>query len=309
MTLNDRFCADRLTASRNGPRARALAAALAFAIGSASLASAQDDLSRRSATGRPPTAMTEDKSAAEAPFLRENDAAMMKMINGMDVKPTGNIDRDFVAMMVPHHQGAIDMAEAELSYGHNEQLLRIAQGIVVEELQEIAAMRGALGEKLTPSEARLAASAAGAGDGLGSSPSGPADDVPPDLKGERPFLAENDAAMTKMMAGMTIMPTGDIDRDFVAMMVPHHQGAIDMAQAELRYGHEAQLRRVAQEIIVDQIQEISLMRLALGDPLPPSVSSPTDPAILPQPAPGPTTRQDPVKMEGMMEMLPTPSKP
>jgi uncharacterized protein (DUF305 family) len=61
------------------------------------------------------------------------------------------------------------------------------------------------------------------------------------------------------------------------MMVPHHQGAIAMAQEELRYGHEAQLRRIAQEIIVDQIQQISLMRLAVGEPLPPSVSSPTDP--------------------------------
>ena len=59
------------------------------------------------------------------------------------------------------------------------------------------------------------------------------------------FLAENDAAMTKMMNGMTAMPSGDIDRDFVAMMVPHHQGAIDMAKAELRYGKSEQLRRIA----------------------------------------------------------------
>ena len=76
---------------------------------------------------------------------------------------------------------------------------------------------------------------------------------------------------------MKLKPTGNIDRDFVAMMVAHHRDAIDRAQAELRYGHEAQLRRIAQEIIVDQIQQISLMRLAVGEPLPPSVSSPTDP--------------------------------
>ena len=68
---------------------------------------------------------------------------------------------------------------------------------------------------------------------------------------EAPFLAENDAAMSKMMADMTVSPTGDVDRDFVAMMVPHHQGAIDMAQAVLRYGSNEQLRRLAQEIIVD----------------------------------------------------------
>jgi uncharacterized protein (DUF305 family) len=48
------------------------------------------------------------------------------------------------------------------------------------------------------------------------------------------------------------------------MMVPHHQGAIEMAQAELRYGHNEQLRRMAQEIIVTQRQEINAMRLTLG---------------------------------------------
>ena len=61
-----------------------------------------------------------------------------------------------------------------------------------------------------------------------------------------PFL--NDAAMNKMVADMTIKPTGDVDRDFVAMMVPHHQGAIDMAKAVLRYGHNEQLRRLAMKL-------------------------------------------------------------
>ena len=96
-----------------------------------------------------------------------------------------------------------------------------------------------------------------------------------DLAAEQPFLSENDAAMNKMMADMTIKPTGDVDRDFVAMMVPHHQGAIDMAQAVLRYGRNEQLRRLAQEIIVTQQQEIAAMRLAVGEELPPSMASPT----------------------------------
>jgi hypothetical protein len=76
-----------------------------------------------------------------------------------------------------------------------------------------------------------------------------------------------------MMMSMKIEPSGDVDRDFVAMMVPHHQGAIDMAQAELRYGRNEQLRRLAQEIIVTQQQEIVVMRRALGEPITPSVSS------------------------------------
>ena len=104
---------------------------------------------------------------------------------------------------------------------------------------------------------------------------------------ETPFLAENDTAMQKMMADMTIKPSGDVDQDFVAMMVPHHQGAVDMAQAELRYGHNEQLRRIAQEIIVEQQQEIDAMRLAVG--LPPS-----------SPAPAPTQQSDDAAIGGAM---------
>jgi len=91
---------------------------------------------------------------------------------------------------------------------------------------------------------------------------------------EAPYLAENVSAMTKMMIDMGIKPSGDVDTDFVAMMAPHHQGAIEMAKAELRYGHNEPLRRMAQEIIVTQLQEITAMRLALGQPLPAPTPSP-----------------------------------
>src|SRR5271156_2344547 len=93
-------------------------------------------------------------------------------------------------------------------------------------------------------------------------------------RAETPFLTDNVSAMSKMMVDMGITPSGDVDRDFVGMMVPHHQGAIDMAQAELRYGHNEQLRRMAQEIIVTQKEEIAAMRLAVGEPLPPSAPAP-----------------------------------
>lgn len=92
---------------------------------------------------------------------------------------------------------------------------------------------------------------------------------------EAAYLAENNTAMDKMMADMEVKPTGDVDRDFVAMMTPHHQGAIDMALAVLKYGKNEQLKRLAQEIIVDQQQEIAAMKLAIGDPLPPSDAAPT----------------------------------
>jgi uncharacterized protein (DUF305 family) len=80
---------------------------------------------------------------------------------------------------------------------------------------------------------------------------------------EAAFRAENESAMSKMMAAMAVKPSGEVDKDFVATMVPHHQGAIEMAQAELRHGRNEQLRRLAQEIIVDQTQEIAAMQLAI----------------------------------------------
>jgi uncharacterized protein (DUF305 family) len=84
--------------------------------------------------------------------------------------------------------------------------------------------------------------------------------------GDAPFMAENQIAMERMMQGMAVKPSGDADRDFIALMIPHHQGAIDMARAELRYGRNEQLHRIAQEIIIDQEQEIAAMRLAAGQP-------------------------------------------
>lgn len=64
-------------------------------------------------------------------------------------------------------------------------------------------------------------------------------------------------AHKKMMDGMTAMKsTGDPDKDFAMMMVPHHQGAIDMAEVELKYGKDPQLKKMAQEIIEAQKKEI-----------------------------------------------------
>jgi uncharacterized protein (DUF305 family) len=79
------------------------------------------------------------------------------------------------------------------------------------------------------------------------------------------FMDAMDASMSKMQKGMTSAPmNGDVDHDFATMMIPHHQGAIDMAKAELSYGKDPVMRRLAQEILVDQQSEIDAMQLWLS---------------------------------------------
>ena len=69
-------------------------------------------------------------------------------------------------------------------------------------------------------------------------------------------------SMDRMHAAMaSIQPSGVDDNDFVQVMLPHHQAAIDMAKSELIYGNDPQIRRLAQEIITDQQSEIQLMQL------------------------------------------------
>jgi uncharacterized protein (DUF305 family) len=83
---------------------------------------------------------------------------------------------------------------------------------------------------------------------------------------ESAFAAQMMQAMERMDAGMmAAKPTGNPDRDFAAMMIPHHQGAIDMAKVELIYGQDPVLRRLAQGIIVAQQQEIELMQRYLHE--------------------------------------------
>lgn len=103
---------------------------------------------------------------------------------------------------------------------------------------------------------------------------------PASASAEAVFMSLSQAAMNRMMHAMDVAPTGNVDADFAGMMIPHHQSAIDMAKAELLYGHNEQLRRIAQEIIVGQRREIAAMNLALGHPPPASKPSPDQPADL-----------------------------
>ncbi|MCA3244682.1 MAG: DUF305 domain-containing protein [Alphaproteobacteria bacterium] len=70
---------------------------------------------------------------------------------------------------------------------------------------------------------------------------------------------ELDAAMAQMHRNMAVAYTGDADLDFLRGMIPHHQGAVEMAKIQLKYGKDSQVKRLAREIIRAQEYEIGLM--------------------------------------------------
>ncbi len=76
--------------------------------------------------------------AAGGPMMQ----AMQKMMKGMAAAPmSGNADQDFAATMMPHHQGAIDMAQYELAHGKDPEMLKLARDVVAAQEQEIAQMQ------------------------------------------------------------------------------------------------------------------------------------------------------------------------
>lgn len=86
------------------------------------------------------------KAGSETPADRDFAKANATMMKNMDVKPSGNPDKDFADMMLPHHQGAIDMAKVELQYGKDPMLRKLATGIIKAQETEIAEMQAWLGK-------------------------------------------------------------------------------------------------------------------------------------------------------------------
>ncbi len=81
---------------------------------------------------------------------------------------------------------------------------------------------------------------------------------------EPAYVQELRAANDRMHRDMTIRPTGSADRDFAAAMIPHHQGAIDMARIQIRHGSDPAMRKLAEEIIAAQEREIAQLRAFLA---------------------------------------------
>src|SRR5882757_1529310 len=125
--------------SRSFVRKRVISLATTTLVTTASLACARDPMSSYHVPGAMPVQYRNERLDynAEAPFVAAGDAAMNRMMTGMVVKPTGDADHDFAAIMMSLNRGAVDMARAEVKYGHNDQLRQLAQQIIAARQQEI----------------------------------------------------------------------------------------------------------------------------------------------------------------------------
>jgi uncharacterized protein (DUF305 family) len=148
---------------------------------------------------------------------------------------SGNgVDRAFVADMIPHHESAIEMAKIAQQRGESAFVKELADDIATSQSNEIATMR-------REDEALELAGVKPGSLGVPGHMMG-MDDDPATLKSADPF-----------------------DEAFIKMMIPHHEGAIEMAKVELAKGEDPELKALAQDITDAQQREISDMRKHLGD--------------------------------------------
>lgn len=153
-------------------------------------------------------------------------AAMKNSIDKMNaVQMSGDFDKDFAAMMIQHHQGAIDMSKIEVAQGTDEKMKAVAQNVITKQTDEQKKLKDMM-DKMKPSSMKM---------------------------GED----EMQKSMTDMQSKINGMQmTGNVDKDFAMMMVSHHEDGIAMSKLELKNGMNAELKQMAKKVIDDQQKEI-----------------------------------------------------
>jgi uncharacterized protein (DUF305 family) len=144
----------------------------------------------------------------------------MQQMQGM--KPSGDPDYDFAMMMKHHHQGAIDMAKAEIAGGSDAHLKQMAQKMIDEQQKENAQFDQFI---------------------QGKQPKGNSD------------YGQKAMGMMTPMSDIK-MESGSLDAMFASMMIPHHQDAVKMAQEYLRVGKDKELKKMAKNITETQPEEV-----------------------------------------------------
>lgn len=153
-----------------------------------------------------------------------------EMMTGMQAN---DADVAFAKGMLPHHKGAVDMAEVELKYGKDETMRQLAEDIIEAQKAEIEQMQQWIAEH----------------------PDSEAQDYTQAM--QKDYQQSMQAMNEDMMSGIQ---HSDPDMAFAKGMLPHHQGAVAMAEVQLKYGKDNAMRKLAEDIIQAQKSEIDLMQ-------------------------------------------------
>lgn len=158
------------------------------------------------------------------------------MKRGMEAAPkTGDPSLDFLYEMIPHHEAAVSMSENILKYGHNEEVKQLAANIIRDQLAGIGKLE-ALKEKLIKN---------------------------PQInkQAEEAYLKTyTNIYQTMITAMQDAKLTGNIDKDFLEEMIPHHEGAIKMSQNIMKYTQNTELKTILQNIITTQQKQLAEMK-------------------------------------------------
>ena len=179
----------------------------------------------------PGTGYSTMTASAESGSTAAYKKAMDAMMQNMKMSYAGDADLDFVRSMIPHHQGAIAMATVELEFGKDEDVVKLATDIIKAQEGEIAILNEWLANNVAPVTQLNPAS-----------------------------TKAYETAMSSMMTNMMVAYTGDADTDLIKGMIPHHQGAIDMAKVVLEHGKDPEIRALAESIVSAQEREIAFMK-------------------------------------------------
>ena len=161
----------------------------------------------------------------------KNDMAVLmdEMMDKMQApKSTGNNDADFSKMMIEHHIGAVKMSELLLNKGKDSELKAFAQKVIAAQNKEIELMKKFQNKS----------------------------ELSPDREQFQTALNQSMGAMMNK----EIKVYEDIDRNFAAQMIPHHQSAVDMAKVYLKYGQEKELLQLSEDIVREQSLEITQLK-------------------------------------------------
>lgn len=175
----------------------------------------------------------------ESKYIDNYKSIMHVMQEEMNKAPTtGDPTLDFLYEMIPHHEAAVSMVENLLDYGSDPEVKKLAATIIREQLSGVKQMKELL-------------------DRLKNNPQ-------VDKKKEEEYLKGYKTAYKKMMEEMEdAEPTGNIDRDFLEEMIPHHEGAVAMASNVLKYTNNKELQKIANQIIANQSKQMKQMKQLL----------------------------------------------